>query len=35
MKSSMKGDNNYSPVKEENTPTEAIQKAYDYCVEQR
>lgn len=27
-------DNYYSPVKEENTPTEAIQKAYDYCVEQ-
>ena len=27
-------DNYYSRVKEENTPTEAIQKAYDYCVEQ-
>lgn len=28
------GENYSFPVKEENTPTEAIQKAYDYCVEQ-
>ena len=28
------GEHYYFPVEEENTPTEAIQKAYDYCVEQ-
>lgn len=28
------GENYFFPIKEENTPTEAIQKAYDYCVEQ-
>lgn len=27
-------ENYFLPVEEENTPTEAIQKAYDYCVEQ-
>lgn len=28
------GDYFYLPIIEGNTPTEAIQKAYDYCVEQ-
>lgn len=27
-------ENYFIPVKEEDTPTEAIQKAYDYCIEQ-
>ena len=27
-------ENYFIPIKEEDTPTEAIQKAYDYCVEQ-
>lgn len=28
------GDYYYLPIIEGNTPTEVIQKAYDYCVEQ-
>lgn len=27
-------ENYFIPIKEEDTPTEAIQKAYDYCIEQ-